>query len=150
MDGVTAWPPAGGQQRSSERQAALQPSTHDLSGSYRSALLSRTLLHVPRDATGRGMVTHFLRQSTAKQPCLPAVPTNSLCRLIVDPDRSCPRCEPASAPSLRIRGRRGACMLIGADRRTEPRYRRRVGGGPGRSLRPGRAVSGAAVTQVNV
>ena len=34
-----------------ERQAALQPSTRDLSGSYRSALLSRTLLHVPRDAT---------------------------------------------------------------------------------------------------
>ena len=51
VDGVTAWPPAGGQQRSSERQAALQPSTRDLSGSYRSALLSRTLLHVPRDAT---------------------------------------------------------------------------------------------------
>ena len=51
MDGVTAWPPAGGQQRSSERQAALQPSTRDLSGFYRSALLSRTLLHVPRDAT---------------------------------------------------------------------------------------------------
>ena len=51
VDGVTAWPPAGGQQRSSERQAALPPSTHDLSGSYRSALLTRTLLHVSSDAT---------------------------------------------------------------------------------------------------
>jgi len=33
---------------------------------------------------GGGMVTHFLRQSKYGQATLPAVPTNSLCRLIVD------------------------------------------------------------------
>jgi len=55
VDGVTAWPPAGGQQRSSERQAALQPSTRDLSVSYRSALHEQTRQRV----MGRGTVVVF-------------------------------------------------------------------------------------------